>query len=99
MKTKTERYRLESFLYPANVTRIELESGDADWVYIRLRAHELADSRNEQVMLYVYNDYYHRWDYVGKALPGGDWYYWNGHGPYRLTADGTCYSLRKGGEA
>lgn len=88
---KTAQYRFESFLYPAHVSRIELETGEADWVYIRRQSHKLADERNEQVMLYVYNDYYHRWDYVGKALPGGEWYDFNGHGPYELSADGRNY--------
>ena len=82
-------YRFESFLYPANVTRIEVEKGSADWRYIRRRHIQLADERKEQVMLYVYNDALHRWDYCGKALPGGDWYDFQGDGPYQLneTAD------------
>lgn len=94
---KTAQYRFESFLYPAHVSRIELEKGEAEWVYIRRQAHKLADERKEQVMLYVYNDHYHRWDYTGKALPGGEWYDFNGHGPYELSADGRNY-FRKGGE-
>lgn len=94
--TKTVQYRFESFLYPAHVTRVELERGEADWVYIRRQAHKLADERKEQVMLYVYNDYYHRWDYMGKALPSGEWYDFNGHGPYELSADGRNY-FKKGG--
>ena len=95
---ETIHYRFESFLYPACVTRIELEHGEADWVYIRRRHHQLADGRNEQVMLYVYNDYYHRWDYCSKALPGGDWYDHSGAGPYVLSADGRGYHMKKGGE-
>lgn len=94
----TVQYRFESFLYPAHVSRIELEKGEADWVYIRRRHHQLATERNEQVMLYVYNDYFHRWDYIGKALPGGEWYDFNGHGPYELSADGRNY-FKKGGES
>lgn len=55
-----------------------------------------AKERNEQVMLYVYNDYFRRWDYIGKTLPGGEWYDFNGHGPYELSADGRNH-FRKGG--
>lgn len=90
-------YRFESFLYPAHVSRIELETGEADWVYIRRRHHQLADERKEQVMLYVYNDYFRRWDYCGKAFPGGEWYDHNGSGPYALSADGRNYFRKKGG--
>lgn len=96
---KTVHYRFESFLYPAHVSRIELETGEADWVYIRRRHHQLADERKEQVMLYVYNDYFRRWDYCGKTLPGGEWYDHNGSGPYELSADGRNYFRKKGGEA
>lgn len=46
----TVHYRFESFLYPAHVSRIELEAGEADWVYIRRRHNQLARERNEQVM-------------------------------------------------
>ena len=91
-------YRFESFLYPAHVTRIELEHGEADFQYIRRRHHQLADERNEQVMLYVYNDSYRRWDYCGKTLPGGDRYDHTGAGPYVLSEDGRNYHLKKGGE-
>ena len=42
----TVNYRFESFLYPAHVSRIELEAGQADWVYIRRRHHQLAKERN-----------------------------------------------------
>lgn len=84
----TAHYRFESFLYPAHVSRIEIETGEADWVYIRRQAHKLANERKEQVMLYVYNPYYRRWDYIGKTLPGGDWYDFRGNGPYVLTEDG-----------
>ena len=94
----TVNYRFESYLYPAHVTRIEIESGEAGWCYIRRRAIQLADERNEQVMLYVYNNHYHRWDFCGKALPGGDWYNFNGHGPYSLDEDGNGFH-KKGGEA
>lgn len=90
-------YRFESFLYPAQVSRIELEAGEADMLYIRRRHHQLAAERNEQVMLYVYNDSFHRWDYLGKVLPDGDRYDHNGFGPYELFADGTAYRLKKGG--
>ena len=31
-----------------------------------------------------------------KALPGGEWYDFNGHGPYELSADGRNY-FKKGG--
>ena len=90
-------YRFESFLYPAQVSRIELETGQADMLYIRRRHHQLADERGEQVMLYVYNDYFHRWEYLGKTLPNGDLYDRNGFGPYELFADGQAYRLKKGG--
>lgn len=95
---KSVHYRFESFLYPANVSRIELETGEADWMYIRRRHHQLADMRHEQVMLYVYNDYFRRWDYIGKALPDGSWYDWNGDGPFELSADDRRYTLKKGGD-
>ena len=95
---KTAQYRFESFLYPAHASRIELEAGEADWRYIRRRSLQLADERGDQVMLYVYNTYYHRWDYIGKALPGGDWYDFNDHGPYVLDAQGDGFN-KKGGEA
>lgn len=98
MMSKPVRYRFESYFSSAKVSRIELEKGDANWVYIRRRAHQLATERNEQVMLTVYNDYYHSWDYIGKALPGGDWYDFNGGGPYELSADGRNY-FKKGGKA
>lgn len=91
------KYRFESFLHPANVSRIELETGEADWVYIRRRHHQLAAERNEQVMLYVYNGYCHQWTYVGKALPGGEFYDFNGNGPYELSADGRNH-FKKGGK-
>lgn len=91
-------YRFESFLYPAQVSHIELESGQADMHTIRCRHHQLADQRGEQVMLYVYNEHSRRWDYLGKTLPGGDRYDHNGFGPYELIADGHAYRLKKGGE-
>lgn len=94
----TVHYRFESFLYPAHVSRIELESGQTDWVYIRRRHNQLARERNEQVMLYVYNGYFRRWDYIGKALPDGGFYDHNGSGPYELSADGHAYRRPKGGE-
>lgn len=94
----TYNYRFESFLYPAHVSRIELETGRADMLYIRRRHHQLAVERNEQVMLYIYNDYYHNWDYCGKTLPDGDWYDHTGSGPYELSADGRNY-YKKGGKA
>ncbi len=93
----TIQYRFESFLHPAHVSRIELETGEADWVYIRRRHHQLATERNEQVMLYVYNACLHRWDYMGKVLSDGCYYHWNGSGPFELSADGRNY-FRKGGE-
>lgn len=92
-------YRFESFLYPAQVSRIELEKGEADFQYIRRRQRQLADERNEQVMLYVYNEYLRRWDYCGKVLPGGDMYDFKGSGPYRLSEDGRNYFLKEGGQA
>ena len=46
----TYNYRFESFLYPAHVSRIELEAGKADMHYIRRRHHQLANERGEQVM-------------------------------------------------
>ena len=92
------RYRFESFLYPAHVTRIELEVGHADMRYIRRRHHQLADERQDLVMLYVYNDSLRRWDYLGKTLPGGDRYDHTGSGPYELSEDGRSYRLKKGGE-
>lgn len=95
---KLVRYRFESFLYLAHVTCIELEAGEADWLYIRRQSHKLADERKEQVMLYVYNDYYRSWDYIGKALPGGDWYTASGNGPFVLSDDGRSYRLKEGGE-
>lgn len=94
---KNVRYRLESFLYPAQVSRIELETGTEDWPTIRRRQHELAESRNETVMLYVYNDYRNRWDYISKVLPSGEMYNWNGNGPFLLAPDASSYS-KKGGE-
>lgn len=93
----TVHYRFESFLYPAQVSRIELEHGNADFLYIRRRHHQLADERGEQVMLYVYNDHFRRWDYLGKTLPGGEWYDFNGHGPYELSADGRNHFKKEGG--
>lgn len=95
----TVHYRFESFLYPAQVSRIELEHGTADWVYIRRRHRKLAMERKEQVMLYVYNSGIRSWEYLGKVLPDGDFYNWVGHGPYKLTPDGLGYQLKKGGEA
>lgn len=95
----TVHYRFESFLYPAHVSRIELEHGSADWTYIRRRQHQLAVERSEQVMLYVYNDYYREWDYIGKVLPDGSFYNHVGYGPYELSADGHAYHMKKGGEA
>lgn len=95
----TVDYRLEAYMYPAHVSRIELESGKADWVYIRRQAHKLAKERNEPVLLYVFNDYFRRWDYMGKAFPEGDWYDWNGNGPYELSSDGHAYHMKKGGDA
>ena len=94
----TYHYRFESFLYPAHVTRIEIEAGEAEMNFIRHRHHQLAKDRREQVMLYVYNDSSHRWDYLGKVLPNGDRYDHNGFGPYELFANGTAYKLKKGGE-
>lgn len=96
MMAKTAQYRLEAYLYPARVSRIALEAGEAEWPYIRRRPLELADERNEQVMLYIYNDHFHRWDYCGKALPGGDWYDFTGCGPYVLDKDANGFS-KKGG--
>lgn len=49
-------------------------------------------------MLYVYNDYFRRWDYIGKTLPDGGFYDHTGSGPYELSADGRGYYLKKGGE-
>ena len=89
-------YRFESFLYPAQVSRIEVEKGSADWRYIRRRHLQLADERHEQVMLYVYNDDLRRWDYCGKALPGGEWYDFKGDGPYYLDEKGDNFH-KKGG--
>ena len=43
----THNYRFESFLYPAHVSRIELEAGNADMHYIRRRHHQLANERGE----------------------------------------------------
>lgn len=97
MMAKTAQYRLEAYLYPAHVSRIALEAGEAEWPYIRRRPLELADERNEQVMLYIYNDHFHRWDYCGKALPGGEWYDFKDGGPYVLDADGDGFH-KKGGE-
>lgn len=91
-------YRFESFLYPAKVSRIEIESGQSDWVYIRRRHHQLASQRKEQVLLYVYNDDISRWEYIGKTYPDGRFYYDNGSGPYELTADGKAYHMMKGGK-
>lgn len=99
MKAEVLKYRLESFLYPAQVSRIELESGTAPWPEIRRRLHSLADERKEQVMVYVYNNHFRRWEYIGKALPGGVWYTCNGYGPYVLAADGISYQLKEGGAA
>lgn len=96
--TKTVDYRFEAYMYPAHVSRIELESGKADWVYIRRQVHKLAEERNEPVLLYVYNDYYNRWEYMGKALPEGDWYDFNGNGPFELSDDGRGYFSKKGGD-
>lgn len=94
----TVHYRFESFLYPARVSRVEIESGRGDYVYIRRRHQQLARERNEQVMLYVYNDYLRRWEYLGMTLPNGDRYDHTGFGPYELSADGHAYHLKKGGE-
>lgn len=94
----TVDYRLEAYMYPAHVSRIELESGKADWVYIRRQAHKLAEERNEPVLLYVFNDYLRRWNYMGKAIPGGDWYNWNDNRPYVLSSDGHSYHMKKEGD-
>lgn len=92
-------YRFEAFLYPAHVSRIEVEKGEAEWRYIRRRSLQLADERNELIMLYVYNDSLHRWDYCGKALPGGEWYSFTGSGPYFLDESGDNFHKKEGGEA
>ena len=94
---KNVRYRFEAFLYPAHVSRIEIETGEADWVYIRRQSHKLAAERNDQVMLYVYNEDLRRWDYIGRALPGGDWYDFRDGGPFILSDDGRNYKRKEGG--
>lgn len=93
---KNVKYLLESFLYPAHVSRIELERGTEDWPTIRRHQHELATSRNETVMLSVYNHYRKRWDYIGKVLPSGEMYDWRGHGPFLAAPDYTSYQLKGG---
>lgn len=91
-------YRFEAFISPDRFSRVELEHGETDdWVYIRRQSHKLAAEHNEPVRLYIYNDYLHQWDYIGKAIPGGDWYDFIGGGPYVLSADGRNY-IKKGGE-
>lgn len=99
MRDTAVTYRFEAYLYPAHVSRIDVEHGVANWRYIRRRSLQLADERNEQIMLYVYNDFYHRWDYIGKALPGGEWYTASGSGPYVLDESGDNFLKKKGGEA
>lgn len=94
----TVDYRFEAYMHPAHVSRIELESGKADWVYIRRQNLKLAKEHNKPVMLYVYNDYFHRWEYIGKAFPEGVWYDWNNNGPCELSADGRNFRAKKGGE-
>ena len=94
----TVHYRFESFLYPPHVSRIELEAGEAAWVYIRRRHNQLARERNEQVMLYVYNLFLPRWDYIGKTLPDGGFYDHTRSGAYELSADARGYYLKEGGE-
>lgn len=96
---KYVHYRFETFISPNSCSRVEIEHGETDdWVYIRRQSHILAAEHNEPVLLYIYNDYLRKWEYIGKAYPGGDWYDFNGGGPYVLSSDGSSY-IRKGGEA
>ena len=92
-------YRFEKLIPPYSCSRVEIEKGETDdWVYIRRQSHILAAEHNEPVLLYIYNEYLRKWEYIGKAYPGGDWYDFNGGGPYVLSSDGSSY-IRKGGEA
>ncbi len=93
---KQVRYRFERFIYPVRVSRTEVEKGSANWGFIRRRSLQLADERNEEILLYVYNDALRRWEYSGKALPGGYLYDSNGGGPYFRDERGVRFH-KKGG--
>lgn len=52
---------------------------------------ELAAERKVIIYLYTYNEYFCRWDYIGKTLPNGDHYDFNDRGPYALDDDANGY--------
>lgn len=92
-------YRIEVSIDPSHVSRKIIVRGIADWTFIHRQVHKLAKENNETVLLYTYNSYFYRWDYIGKALPNGEWYDWHDKGPYELSSDGLVYHKKKGGDA
>lgn len=76
--------------------RSEVEKGETDdWRIIRRRMQELAAERKVIIYLYTYNEYFCRWDYIGKTLPNGDHYDFNDSGPYALDDDANGYHKKK----
>lgn len=92
MSSEIIKYSIESFLYPAHVTRVQLKEGKADWPHVLRRMLQLATERKEQVMLYSFSSR-HGWTYEGKCLPNGDFYDFEGDGPFVLDKDG--WTVRK----
>ena len=76
----------------------EVEHGSADWDYIRTRPLALADEIGAAVAIYLYNDALRKWDYIGQARPGGEWYNFKGNGPYYYDPERHSFYEKKGGE-
>lgn len=76
-----------------------IEKGQtADWRIIRRRPLELAKQRGENIASYAYNDYLHRWDYLGYSTPEGLHYDFKDNGPYILDEDGRNFHKKGGAE-
>lgn len=105
MRIQSARYRISASMYPVKRTIEVLEQGEADWRKIRVRVHELAAERCDQVLLYTYDETMRRWEYRGKAIPGGFFYDFAGCGPYVFNPTTTTHRLLsdvkalEGGEA
>lgn len=93
MISMTAKYRISASMYPVKNTIEQLEQGLADWRQIRIRIHELAAERHDQVLLYTYDETMRRWEYRGKAVPGGFFYDFAGCGPYVFDPVTTSHHL------